>query len=154
MTRAEKARDYFESGYACSQAVALAFIDLTNVDESSMKKLTLPLGGGLGRLRLTCGAISGMAIAAGLIIGKDENTNENKLQVYEITRELVERFKSVHRTIICEELLSNPNVLVEIGGKPEERTKEYYEKRPCSLIVYNAAKVLEDYLYEKGILVN
>lgn len=153
MTRAEKARELFESGYACSQAVALAFIDLTNIDEVSMKKLTLPLGGGLGRLRLTCGAISGMAIAAGLILAKDVNTNENKLEMYEITRELVNRFKSVHQTIICEELLSNPNTLVEIGGKPEERTKEYYAKRPCSLIVYNAAKVLEEYLLEKGIII-
>lgn len=152
MTRAEKARELFESGYACSQAVALAFVDLTQVDESSIKKLTLPLGGGLGRLRLTCGAISGMAITLGLIIGKDTNTNDNKLEMYEITRELVNRFKNVHNTIICEELLSNPNVTVEIGGNPEPRTKEYYEKRPCSLIVYNAAKVLEDYLKEQKII--
>ena len=153
MTRAEKARELFECGYACSQAVALAFRDLTNIDEESMKKLTLPLGGGLGRLRLTCGAISGMAIAAGLILGKNENTPENKLEMYEITRELVNRFKEVHKTIICEELLSSPNVMVEIGGKPDERTREYYEKRPCSLIVYNAAKVLETYLNEKNIII-
>lgn len=153
MTRAEIARDYFEKGYACSQAVALAFRDLTNIDEESMTKLTLPLGGGLGRLRLTCGAISGMAVVAGLILGKGINSNENKIEMYEITRELVNRFKEVHHTIICEELLSRPNVMVEIGGNPDPRTKEYYEKRPCGLIVYNAAKVLEDYLKEKNIAI-
>ena len=58
-----------------------------------------------------------------------------------------------HHTIICEELLSRPNVMVEIGGNPDPRTKEYYEKRPCGLIVYNAAKVLEDYLKEKNIAI-
>ncbi len=152
MTRAEKARELFESGYACSQAVALAFQDLTNVSKEDIIKLTLPLGGGLGRLRLTCGAVSGMAVIAGAILAGSDNTTENKLKIYEVTRELVERFKENQKTIICAELLENPGLLVEIGGKPEARTKEYYEKRPCSLIVYNAAKILENYLYEEGII--
>lgn len=152
MTRAEKARELFESGYACSQAVALAFQDLTNVSKDDIAKMTLPLGGGLGRLRLTCGAVTGMAVIAGAIIAKSENTPDNKLKTYEVTRELVDRFKENQKTIICAELLENPGVLVEIGGTPEERTKEYYQKRPCSLIVYNAAKVLENYLYEQEII--
>ena len=149
MTRAELAKQYFEEGFACSQAVAKAFADLTNVKEEDLEKMTLPLGGGLGRLRLTCGAVSGMSVIAGLLFSDGSNTGDNKLKVYEITRELVERFKKAHKTIICAELLESPGTLVEIGGKPEERTKEYYSKRPCSLIVYNAAKVLEDYLLEK-----
>jgi C_GCAxxG_C_C family probable redox protein len=152
MRRAEYAKELFESGYACSQAVALAFQDLTNVSKEDLAKLTLPLGGGLGRLRLTCGAISGMAIILGLVCAKDNNTSDEKLRVYELTRQLVERFKAEHKTIICQELLENPNTAVEIGGKPDERTKEYYKQRPCSLIVYNAAKVLEDYLVEINII--
>lgn len=152
MTRAEHAKQLFEEGYACSQAVALAFKDLTNVNEIDLKKLTLPLGGGLGRLRLTCGAITGLAVIVGLVFAKDENTSENKLATYKIIQDLTERFKTVHGTIICEELLSKPSVSVEIGGVPSERTKEYYKERPCSLIVYNAAKVLEDYLTESKIL--
>lgn len=150
MTRSELAKNYFEQGFACSQAVAKAFVDLTNVKEEELEKITLPLGGGLGRLRLTCGAVSGMAVIAGLLFSDGTNSPENKLNVYEITRELVNRFKIVHKTIICQELLESPGTLVEIGGKPDERTKEYYAKRPCSLIVYNAAKVLEQYLVEKG----
>lgn len=152
MSRAEKAKELFECGYACSQAVALAFQDLTSISYDDLSKLTLPLGGGLGRLRLTCGAVSGMAVIAGAILAKSENTSENKLTTYEITRELVEKFKQQHKTIICEELLSNPGQLVEIGGKPDDRTKEYYEKRPCSLLVYNAAKILEEYLVDKNII--
>ena len=57
MSRAEKAKEYFLQGYACSQAVALAFSDLLGMDEETIVKITLPFGGGLGRLRLTCGAI-------------------------------------------------------------------------------------------------
>ena len=152
MTRAEKARELFESGFACSQAVVLAFADLTNVSESNLIKLSLPLGGGLGRLRLTCGAVSGMAVAVGLLFADDSNTIDNKMKTYEITRLLVERFKNIHKTIICQELLENPVNPVQIGGKPDERTQQYYASRPCSLIVYNAAKILEDYLEEQNMI--
>ena len=88
MKRAEKAKDYFQQGYACSQAVALAFADLTTLSEDELKKIMLPFGGGMGRLRLTCGAVSGMAAILGLIAAKTEVTGENKAGMYEITRAL------------------------------------------------------------------
>ena len=71
MSRAERAKELFIQGYACSQAVALAFSDLFNVNESEIAKLTLPFGGGLGRLRLTCGAVSGMAVVVGLLFADE-----------------------------------------------------------------------------------
>ena len=67
MSRAIKAKEYFLQGYACSQAVALAFSDVIGLDEETLLKITLPFGGGLGRLRLTCGAVSGMAMVVGLL---------------------------------------------------------------------------------------
>ena len=94
MSRAERAKDLFKQGYACSQAVALAFCDLTKVCKEEMIRLTLPFGGGLGRLRLTCGAVSGMAVIVGLIFADSENSPENKIQTYAITRELCERFQN------------------------------------------------------------
>ena len=112
MTRAEKARELFECGYACSQAVALAFRDLTNIDEESMKKLTLPLGGGLGRLRLTCGAVTGMAVIAGLLFSKTEPSEESKIQAYSIIQELVKRFEELRGTINCKELLEKASLEV------------------------------------------
>ena len=149
MTRAEKAEQYFYEGYACSQAVALAFVDLTNVSFSDMCKLSLPLGGGLARLRITCGAITGMALIVGLLFSKDEASDENKLAIYERVRTLTERFISEKKTINCKELLETAALEVEIGGKPENRTDEYYKKRPCGKIVYLASKILEEYLEEE-----
>lgn len=152
MTRAERARQMFLEGYNCSQAVALSFVDLTNINELDMKKLTLPLGGGLGRLRLTCGAISSMAVIVGLIFSSDEQTSENKLNVYKIVQHLSNKFIEEKSTLLCEKLLKDAALQVEVGGAPEERNSEYYKKRPCAEIVYLATKILEDYLIEQGII--
>lgn len=152
MKKKELAKQLFLEGYTCSQAVAVAFCDITNIDVDTMKKLSLPLGGGLGRLRLTCGAISSMAIIIGLVFSKNEISDENKLNIYERVQVVTSRFKEKKKTLICEDLLKDVMTNVEIGGTAEKRTPEYYAKRPCKDIVYLAAEILEDYLIEEGII--
>ena len=152
MSRAERAKELFTQGYACSQAVALAFADVLAVNETELSKLTLPFGGGLGRLRLTCGAVSGMAVVIGLLCAKAENTPENKKNTYAITQELCSKFQAENGSLICNDLLTGANLQVTVGGDAEQRTSEYYKKRPCAEIVYSAARIVEDYLQEKGIL--
>ena len=146
MSRAERAKEYFLHGYACSQAVALAFADLMNMDEETISKITLPFGGGLGRLRLTCGAVSGMALVIGALCSKSENTPENKKEVYAITQELCKKFQAETGSLICGELLSQMKVPVEVGGTAEPRTQEYYKKRSCADMVALAVEILEEYL--------
>lgn len=150
MSRAERAKELFLQGYACSQAVVLAFADVVNVDEATLSKIMLPFGGGLGRLRLTCGAVSGMAAVAGLVLADAENTPENKKKTYEIVQELCGKFQEKNGSLICSELLSGMKVPVEIGGEAEARTAEYYKKRSCGDMVYYAVQILEEYLTEKG----
>ena len=104
---ATKAKQLFEQGYACSQAVVLAFKDIFNIDEETLTKLTLPFGGGLGRLRLVCGAASGVAFVIGQIYGDLE-----KVKVYEITRTIMEQVEKVNGSLICKELLENGNHIV------------------------------------------
>ena len=138
---ATKAKELFEQGYACSQAVVLAFKDIFNIDEETLSKLSLPFGGGLGRLRLVCGAASGVAFVIGQIYGDLE-----KPTVYEITRTIMEEVEKVNGSLICKDLLESGNQIVEIGGNPEERTKEYYDGRPCGAIIYNTVAILVYYL--------
>lgn len=152
MSRAEKAKAYFLQGYACSQAVALAFSDVCKVDEDTLSKMTLPFGGGLGRLRLTCGAVSGMATVVGLVFASEENSPENKKQTYAIVQELCRRFQAENGSLICNDLLTGANLQVSVGGDAEARTVEYYKKRPCAEIVYSAANIVEEYLKEQGVL--
>ncbi len=152
MTRKEIARELFMNGYTCSQSIVVAFKDLVNVDEETLLKMSLPLGGGLGRLRLTCGTFSSIALIVGLLFSKNEISEENKLNTYQIIQELAKRFQEKLGTLSCKELLEKAKLEVEIGGKPEFRTEEYYKKRPCGKIVYFAAEIFEDYLKEKGII--
>ncbi len=154
MSRAERAKEYFVQGYACSQAVALAFADVVGVDEATLSKITLPFGGGMGRLRLTCGAVSGMAAVAGLVFGEAEHSAENKKKVYGAVQELCKAFQEEYGSLVCGELLRGMNVSVEVGGTAEARTKEYYKKRSCAEMVAFAAETAEKYLLEKGIIGN
>ena len=71
MSRAERAKEYFLQGYACSQAVALAFADVIGLEEEVIKKIMLPFGGGMGRLRLTCGAVSGNNSSLEFLLRRD-----------------------------------------------------------------------------------
>ena len=152
MSRAEQAKEYFLQGYACSQAVALAFADIAGVDEGLIAKMMLPFGGGMGRLRMTCGAVSGMAAVVGMVCAESDNNPENKKQTYAIVQELCAKFKAETGSLICAELLSGMKIPVEVGGNAEPRTQEYYRKRSCGDMVALAAEILESYLHEKGMI--
>lgn len=152
MSRNERAKEYFLQGFACSQAVALAFADIMGLDEDTIRKITLPFGGGVGRLRLTCGAVSGMALVIGAVFADSENTPENKKNTYAIVQELCGKFKEKTGSLICAELLAGMKVPVEIGGEAEKRTAEYYKKRSCADMVALATEILENYLKENGKL--
>jgi C_GCAxxG_C_C family probable redox protein len=151
MSRAERAKEYFKAGYNCSQAVALAFADLMDLDEKTIAKITQPFGGGMGRLRLTCGAVSGMATVVGAIFGDAELTADGKKNTYSIVQEVCGAFKNECGSLICGELLTGANLQVEVGGEAEKRTNEYYKKRPCAELVYTAARILEEFLEKKNI---
>ena len=104
----------------------------------------LGLGGGLGRMREVCGAVSGAALVFGLVYGDDKTLTYAKVQ------EFCARFKKETGSVICRELLEGAKVQVETGGKPEERGERYYRKRPCADLVALAAGILEDMLGEEG----
>ena len=152
MSRAERAKEYFKQGYACSQAVALAFSDVIGLSEEILVKIMLPFGGGMGRLRLTCGAVSGMAAVVGMAFAGTENSAENKKQTYAHTQEVCARFQNKYGSLVCKELLSGMKVPVQVGGVAEARTEEYYKKRSCAQLVFDVAEILESYLKEQGKL--
>ena len=112
--RGNIAEDFFKRGFNCSQAVVLAYNDYIQMEGVQLLKFTLPLGAGLGRLRLTCGAVVGMAIVCGYIVGKNDPSDENKNRVYEAVREVVHRFEEKYTTITCKELLESKDVIAKI----------------------------------------
>ncbi len=166
--RVQRGIDYFKQGYNCSQSVALAFADRYGIPEPLMARIAASFGGGIGRMRETCGAACAMFLLAGLEVTNVEGRHEDypqgsnpypnpelKKKDYEVVQMLAERFKAQTGSLICKELLglnkqradgTIPDIV--ISATPEARTDEYYRKRPCIRMVETAIRTYMGYLEE------
>ena len=138
--RVERAKALFKQGFNCSQAVFAACADLYDMDEKTALRVASSFGGGIGRMRQTCGAACGMFMLAGLENGSaTPHDAEGKMQNYSLVQELAVQFKEENGSLICSELLGiapkpqNP--------MPEARTEAYYQKRPCAEMVASAVRI-------------
>ncbi len=146
MTKREIAIELFNNGYNCAQSVVGAFSEDFGVDKKTALMMSEGFGGGMGRMRLTCGAVTGMFFIVGLKLSNGVAGDlDTRMKIYETVRELSKEFEERLGTLVCAELLAD-NIPKDNSAKPEERTAQYYEKRPCSEIVGIAAEILEKYL--------
>ena len=139
--RVEKARALFKQGFNCSQSVFAACADIYGIDDEALAlRLSASFGGGIGRMRQTCGAACGMFMLAGLENGSAvPHDAEGKKQNYALVQDLAAQFKAENGSLICSELLG-------IAPKPQEptpeaRTEAYYHKRPCAEMVASAVRI-------------
>ena len=143
----KRAMELFKEGYNCSQAVILAFSDKYDIEESRAVKLASSFGGGMGRMREVCGAVSGMFMVAGLLYGYDDpKAKEEKAEHYARIQELAAKFTDINGSIVCRELLGLSQK--KDDPTPSERTDEYYKKRPCEQLCGIAAALMEQYIEE------
>ncbi len=144
MKKREVGENYFKQGYNCSQSVVLAFIDEIGLHKEQALKIASSFGGGIGRQREVCGAVSGMMICLGALNGYSSPDNHTeKANYYALIQNLCNKFKEKNGSIVCRELLglSSPS-----NPTPEKRTDTYYKKRPCASLVGDAVEILEEYL--------
>jgi|GEM_PF-45337 len=149
--RVQKAIDNFMQGYGCCQSVVTAFADLYGMDDNTAKKVAAGFGGGVARMRMMCGAVSGMVILAGLDCGQTEGADrEGKSACYKVIQDLLAKFKERNSSIICADLLKlNKEDVAHSSYEASERTAEYYQRRPCVKKVESAAIIFAEYLEEK-----
>lgn len=142
-----RAKELFESGYNCCQAVFLACTEDLELDTETKAKLASSFGGGIGGMRQVCGTVSGMFLALGLRYGySDPKDKAGKAAQYEVIRALADEFKQENGSIICRELLGlDENFKPK---PPEDRTDSYYKKRPCGKLCKCAADILGRYMDE------
>ncbi len=139
------AKDLFTEGYNCAQSVLCAFEDVTGLDRETSAKIASSFGAGMGRMREVCGGVSGALMVLGIVKGYgDPKALDEKNDHYHLVREFMERFKKDNGSILCRELLEG--VSVKPGPDAEERTEEYYKKRPCPELVAYAAGILDEML--------
>ena len=145
MDRQYKAATLFVEGYNCAQAVAMAFSDVVGLEEGFCAKAVSSFGGGMGRLREVCGAVSGMLFVAGILYGYDTKDDDAiKKEHYTRVQELAGKFRDEVGSIICREILKNP----PSDPTPTPRTEQYYKDRPCAHMVVTAVRIMEEYIAE------
>lgn len=144
---ADKACELFVNDANCAQAVFAAFAGKMGLDEAFALKISSSFGGGMGRLREVCGAVSGMFMVAGALYGYDYNDDEKKKAHYALIQKLAEGFTAEHGTIICRDLLK---LTAEVPSPvPTTRNAEFYKSRPCVRFVETAALLLEELVESK-----
>jgi C_GCAxxG_C_C family probable redox protein len=156
--RVEKAVALFKSGFNCSQSVVAAFADLYGFTDEQALKMASSFGGGIGRMRETCGAACGLFMLAGLQTGATEGSDkESKAKNYALVQHFAEVLRQSNGSITCGVLLGlrkpgeNDFLSKSSSPIPEERTEQYYKKRPCPELVRQAAQLWADYLNENGV---
>ena len=139
------AGDLFLEGYNCAQALAVAFCDVTGMEKQTAAKLAAPFGGGMGRMREVCGAVSGMLMVAGLVYGYDiPGDDVSKKKHYALVQNLAGQFRREVGSIVCREILKNP----PSDPNPTPRTAEFYKVRPCARLVILAAQLMDEFIAE------
>lgn len=149
-----RAAELFISGAVCSQAVFCAFCDLHGLGFETASRLSSSMGGGFGRMREVCGAFSGAAMVAGMLYGfPAPPAQDEKIMHYSRIQELGSRFSERWGSVICRDILAAGMSGHEVSSEPipEERTPEYYAKRPCLEAVKLAARLIDEYIENNPI---
>lgn len=145
-SKIEKAVALFKEGYNCSQSVVAAYAEEYGLTREQALKISASFGGGIGRMRKTCGAACGLFMLAGLETGCTEGkSREGKEENYRTVQMLAEEFKRRNGSLTCAELLGLSKQ-APTPPTPEERTAEYFKKRPCVKMVEEAARIWCEYL--------
>ncbi len=149
-SRIQRAVEYFMQGYGCGQSVTAAFCDLYGLTPEQAFRIGAGFGGGVGKMRMMCGAVSGMVILAGLEDGQTGAADRaGKTECYKVVQNLVEAFRKENGSIICAELLGLKGPVPMGDFTPSERNAEYYKVRPCAAKVESAARIFAEYLKTK-----
>lgn len=146
--RVQRAVDNFMQGYGCCQSVVAAFADLYNLEDTMAKRIAAGFGGGVGRMRMMCGAVSGIVILAGLDRGQiDGADRKGKSMCYKVVQELLDEFKVQNGSVVCAELLGlKGHEKAQSSYVASPRIAEYYKTRPCAAKVESAARIFAEYL--------
>ena len=139
------AAELFLGGYNCAQSIVVAFHKELNLTPQYAAKMASSFGGGMGRMREVCGAVSGMLMVAGLLYGYDTPGDDvSKKAHYTLVQELAGQFRNEVGSIVCREILKNP----PSDPNPTPRTAEFYAQRPCARMVILAGQILDRYIAE------
>lgn len=150
--RVARAVDNFMAGYGCCQSVVAAFADLYGLDDTMAKRIAAGFGGGVGRLRMMCGAVSAIVMLVGLDCGQTEGSDRaGKSACYKVVQQLLAYSEQENGSLICAEILGlQGHDKAHCTYEASPRTAAYYKTRPCAAKVESAARIFADYLKQQN----
>ncbi len=138
MTKKELAVKYFAGGYNCAQSVVLAFCEELGLTEEQAAIMSEGFGGGMGRTRSVCGAVSGMVMLAGLKKSKGKAGDmDTRLEIYSDIKNMFADFENEFGAKICSELMLQRDASPGPGG----------HQKNCVECVERATEIAEKYLF-------
>ena len=147
MTRAERAVALHGGGSSCSQAGFTVFAADFGMDELLAHKISTGLGGGMGRMGLTCGAISGGVLALSLAMGSEEGSDQDgKMNTYGAVAKFVAEMEARHGSTQCRALLGGADLWTE-EGRAAVKAGGLSDK-VCNRIVADAVDYIETLLFQ------
>ena len=121
MTKGEIAKNLYQNGLNCSQAVVLAFKEEINLPEQDLKKLAVGFGGGFGRQGLVCGAVCGMT----MVLSHLKSVENDKLACYDLVKQACSEVKEELGALDCKPLKENGIPCDEICQIVADITQKY-----------------------------
>ena len=141
--RIQRAVELFKQGYNCSQSVCAAFADMYGFTEEQAFRMSASFGGGIGRMRMTCGAACGLFLVAGLETSAVDGTDrQGKEANYRLVQRLGREFARRNGSLICAELLG---LAGKKAGQTGTESPAPLRKRPCYRTVEEAARIWVEY---------
>lgn len=137
---------WFLKGYNCSQSVVAAFAPQIGLTEETALRLSAGFGAGIGRMREVCGAFCGVVTVLSMVYA-DPADPKDKSRMYALVQEAAEQYRSRNGgSIICRELLAKAGAAPAGGTAAEDRTADYYKKRPCQELCRLCADLCAEFI--------
>lgn len=137
----KKAEELFRAGYSCAQAAFCAYAEELGMDIDTAARLSSSFGGGMGRMREVCGAVSGALMALGAFRGYDDIEDINiKKEHYARVQALMKAFADELSSYVCRDIIK---VIGTQEPMPTPRSDEFYKTRPCVKCVRCAVRLLD-----------
>jgi len=141
MNSAEKALYLHRKGCNSAQAILAAFSKEIEISDETARKMAAGFGAGIGTMQKTCGALTGAVMVLGCRYHSDENLYESKQLLFEKTQALLQKFRTLHGTLDCRELIGVD--FYKPGGMQKVRQQRLFENR-CQQYIREVCRFLEE----------
>ncbi len=144
MDRKKEALELFGERLNCAQSVFASFAEDLGLDKETALRIGSGFGSGMGRMALTCGAVTGAFMVIGLKYGYTSGQDKkNRDNIYDLLREFSAAFAKEHGSITCRDLLGSD--VSTPYGLSLAREKDLFHTL-CPKYVSSSVEILEKML--------